>query len=185
MESKTGLLQLRRLSGRLGDDRGNSAPTRNLEKHFVRMKNKARLVKFQAGSHFGADLKGKIFLIESMPDKSFYDDGQLKSEWTYENGRLEGPLLAYFENGQLESKRTYSDGELEGLLETYYESGQLKSRGEYKKGKKIGVSQRYHSNGRLKTMISHTDGILNGRHELYDETGELTHQGHFINGQLE
>ncbi len=185
MEGKTGLLQLRRLSGRLGDDRRNSAPTRNLEKHFVRIKNKARLVKFQAGSHFGADWKGKIFLIESMPEKSFYDSGQLKSEWTYENGRLEGPLLTYFENGQLESKRTYSNGELEGLLETYYESGQLKSKGEYKNGKKVGVSQRYHINGRLKTMISHTDGILDGRHEIYDETGELIHHGHFINGKLE
>ena len=74
-----------------------------------------------------------------MPEKSFYNSGQLKSEWSYEDGKLEGSLVTYFENGQLESKRTYSNGALAGILETYYESGQLKSKGQYMDGKK-GIS---------------------------------------------
>lgn len=70
---------------------------------------------------------------------SKYPDGQIKTNWTYINGKREGLGEGYYENGQLKEKGTYKDNRPEGLSEVYYENGQVKTKINFKDGKRVGV----------------------------------------------
>jgi len=46
------------------------------------------------------------------PYKSYYENGQLKEEGTYKDGRRDGPFKFYYDNGQLKQEGDWKDGEL-------------------------------------------------------------------------
>ena len=48
--------------------------------------------------------------IGELSTVRFYENGQLKEETNYENGELHGPYESYFEDGQLWTKGTFEDG---------------------------------------------------------------------------
>jgi hypothetical protein len=82
------------------------------------------------------------------PAREYYEDGQLKSEKFYENGKEEGPFKNYSESGELESEGTYKDGKLDGPYKSYFEGGLLKSEITYKDGETEG-SQYYDEDGQF------------------------------------
>ena len=69
--------------------------------------------------------------------KLYYDNGALKWEANYKDGKLEGLSKGYYANGYLESEGNFKDYKLEGLLKLYYENGYLIAQYYYKDGKKI------------------------------------------------
>ncbi len=65
----------------------------------------------------------------------WYESGQLQSEETYKNGKLDGTTWReWYESGQLQSEETYKNGKLDGTWREWYESGQLKYERTYKNG---------------------------------------------------
>ena len=56
----------------------------------------------------------KMGTIGSGTNKSWWDNGQLKAESNYANGKLNGTYKSFNVSGQLESKSIYKDGKLEG-----------------------------------------------------------------------
>ena len=60
--------------------------------------------------------------------KSYYDNGALKEDIPYKDGKANGIVKGYYPNGNLESIGNFKDGKLEGLYKEYYENGNLKSR---------------------------------------------------------
>ncbi len=46
-------------------------------------------------------------------------------------GHIDGEEIKYYENGQIKSIYTYKEGYLEGRFTEYYESGQIKKEGEF------------------------------------------------------
>ena len=72
------------------------------------------------------------------PFEGYYDNGQLGSNGTYQNGKWDGPFESYYQNGELRSKRTYKVQVLDGPYEMYHDNGQLKSKGTFKDGEKCG-----------------------------------------------
>ena len=66
------------------------------------------LLQERDGVHYRKDTNE----IYSGSVKSYYDDGQLKQEGTFNNGKRDGPYTSYYENGKLKEERTYKDGEL-------------------------------------------------------------------------
>ena len=44
--------------------------------------------------------------------RKYHENGQLKEEQTWRNGKLDGPYKYYNENGQLKKEETYEDGKL-------------------------------------------------------------------------
>lgn len=67
---------------------------------------------------------------------AFYENGQLKSEMTYQNGILHGPYAMYFENGKPMMRGAMKNGKRHGRWEVFYFNGDksLHSSGVYQNG---------------------------------------------------
>ena len=88
----------------------------------------------------------------------YHESGQLKAEYNYKNGKLDGFAREYYENGQLIAEGNYLNGKLEGISKMYYESGQLKSENSYKDNLLNGISKTYYENGQIKEELNYKDG---------------------------
>ncbi|MDO8580301.1 MAG: hypothetical protein Q7S13_02355, partial [Candidatus Omnitrophota bacterium] len=59
--------------------------------------------------------------------KEYYDNGKIKSEGFYQDGRREGTFKGYHENGSLNFESEYKDSWPAGEMRTYHENGNLKT----------------------------------------------------------
>ena len=118
----------------------------------------------------GPDLGGEGAPPEELW-KSYYENGQLKSEQTFKNGKNEGLWLYFYENGNLKRQINYKDGEYDGLHKGWYENGQLKYEGNHKDGESDGLSKSYYKNGQLDWEADFKDGILISE-TCWDEQGK-------------
>lgn len=102
--------------------------------------------------------KKKIVSFKGVPFSGTkikkYDNGQLKFEEHFLDGKYSGTWESYYENGQLKERKSFRDGG------EYYENGKLKNR--------IGSYESYYDNGNI-----------NYKGE-YNENGEK--EGIWING---
>ena len=57
---------------------------------------------------------------------SYHKNGQLKTEMTIKNGKLDGKYTQWYENGQLQYENTFKDGKQDGKETQWYENGQKK-----------------------------------------------------------
>lgn len=78
-----------------------------------------------------------------------------------------------YENGQISSIRTYENGKINGVYIQFYENGNLRCEGTYKNYKRDGFFRGFHENGQLHyqfTMID--DETICNDYEEYDELGK-------------
>ncbi|MGL5124595.1 MAG: toxin-antitoxin system YwqK family antitoxin [Fusobacteriaceae bacterium] len=115
--------------------------------------------------------------------KSYYENGQLKVEGNLKNGLQDGLVKRYYENGQLRHEENYKNGEFEGPYKDYYENGQLRSKGNYKNGKLEGLFKIYYDNGQLEQEYNYKDGKLEGPYKDYYENGQVKEEENYENGQ--
>ena len=108
-----------------------------------------------------------------MLERDYYENGQLKLEHNYEDGKLHGLSKEYFENGQIKYIHNYKNGEYHGLLKGYYVDGKLKYEFNYKNDKKDGLCKDYFENGQLKFEGNYKEGKRHGLCKNYYETGQL------------
>ena len=81
------------------------------------------------------------------PFKTFYDNGQLKTEGVYKNGFPYGLLEEYYENGQLKMTLFYvENGQLE-MEQLYDKNGQLEEESLFNKNGQLEVKRIYHGDG--------------------------------------
>ena len=72
--------------------------------------------------------------------------------------RTESLECFYHENGVLKTEVPFKDGKREGLAKDYYESGALKGEMPYKDDKMEGLGKAYYENGELKGEILYRNG---------------------------
>jgi antitoxin component YwqK of YwqJK toxin-antitoxin module len=90
--------------------RENGVPSTAFGKDYIEIKNGASLEPIHVGYY-----------------KSYYDNGQLYNEKTYNKaGQENGIQRKYYENGVLEKNSLYENGNLIHIMEEFYENGQLK-----------------------------------------------------------
>ena len=75
-------------------------------------------------------------------------DGELRSEDSYKEGKLNGKSKSYFTNGSISGEGMYTDGKKDGLFKSYYPDGTLKVERDYKDGAVQAVRQ-FNRNGKL------------------------------------
>ena len=56
----------------------------------------------------------------------WYENGQIETEGSYQEGKGHGKLTKWYENGQKASEKCYRDGEPHGKWTEWYENGQIK-----------------------------------------------------------
>jgi antitoxin component YwqK of YwqJK toxin-antitoxin module len=117
------------------------------------------------------------------PWKSYYENGQLKEEGNYKDGKnYHGQYKEYHENGQLKHDGKYKDGIQEGICKLYYENGQMELETNFKDGEHNGQYKEYHENGQLKYERNYKDGEDYGQYKEYHENGQLKYEGDFKDG---
>jgi len=117
---------------------------------------------------------GKLKLEEHKDwGKEYYENGDLKAEWSNDNFLKKGRYTSYYENGQIEMTVNYNDeANRDGMMQKYFCNGEVKELWSYKNGKRQYVKKFYESGG-IKTEW------------LYDENGnEISKKYYDTNGRL-
>ena len=74
-----------------------------------------------------------------------------------------GPVVQYFDNGNIKAERQFKDGKLDGSYKLYYENGQLKLEGIYHNDRMNGVFRKYNPQGQLVSEETYQDDTLVNR----------------------
>ena len=104
-----------------------------------------------------------IFLFgcwEKEIGRSYYPEGNIKSEASIKNGLLEGVSTMYYKNGNKMSEAIYKSGLLHGLSISYYENGEIKATAHYYNGLLHGKSSYWEKNGNLSKEVIFEFGKL-------------------------
>ena len=84
-----------------------------------------------------------------VKEKELYENGKVKMEGEFKDGKRTGVWKAYFENGTLWSEGKFVNGERNGYGLNYYPNGKLRAEGEYKNDKQSGHWKYYNEQGIL------------------------------------
>jgi uncharacterized protein len=130
----------------------------------------------------------------------------VKSEGKYKNGIKDGPWKSYYKNGQLKSEENYSSdsiqtidtkvypkniihitqpispGHKSGLCKFYYKSGELESEQDYYGN--FTDAKFYYINGKLKSKGSFYNGDKVDYWDYYYENGQFKSKELWLNGKL-
>lgn len=108
--------------------------------------------------------------------KTYYDNGNIKTEKYYKKGVKSGISREYDENGNLIIEENYRNGELDGLQKLYSEGGILLSETNYKNGKESGLQKRYYPNGIVAADCINENGTENRVCRYYSSDGKLINE---------
>jgi len=106
----------------------------------IQGKNKEGLVLWEK-EYIGGRLE-----FDQKNEHEYYDNGQVKSETGYFEGKKHGLYKNWFENGQLKKQGKYQNDNSYGRFAEWFENGQLKEQGEYRDGQYF-MTNRWSSNG--------------------------------------
>jgi antitoxin component YwqK of YwqJK toxin-antitoxin module len=149
-----------------------------------------------------------VFLVSCSKStkKTYWENGQLKSEmsykddklngvavWYYENGEkeleahykdnvLDGPLLRWYENGLPEVESYYEDGLLQGRAVTYNGFGKLVLEENYRNDTLDGKYYKFYDDGAPQIAGAYADGMFDGRWIYYNNHGKIVGMGEFDHG---
>ena len=104
--------------------------------------------------------------------REYYEDGNLKIEYNYDNGKKNGIQKKWYENKQLSINYNYINGKLNGIQKKWYKNGNIQSEINYKNDVLHGISKYWYKNGQLKYTKIYEDGILVKTLESYNFDGE-------------
>lgn len=105
--------------------------------------------------------------------KSFYQNGQKKSEGSYKKNKANGYWQFYYENGKKKMEGAMLLGEKDGVWRYYYENGNVSMEGTSVAGNKTGNWKYYYENGKLRSEGVFVDDKRSGSWNYYYEDGTL------------
>lgn len=115
--------------------------------------------------------------------KMYHADGETVSiERQYKNDTLVGAEKLYYENGKLKFEASYVDGKYDGAFKEYFEDGKILQEGLYKADALEGEIKTFYPNGKLREKVSFAGGVENGPFEEYLEDGNIKARGTYQNG---
>lgn len=138
--------------------------------------------------------------------KSYYDNGKIKSELRYKDGKLNGECAWYYSNGSIRMRSHYDMNVLSGETTMWYENGNIQSRyfckeneydsifesynvdGKlvkkeyYKSGVKHGPLSQWYDKGNIFVVGQYEDGMFEGEWKIYYENGSLGSEAEYDNG---
>ena len=117
------------------------------------------------------------------PNRTFYPDGQLKSEATYRAGKLEGPGKTYSESGKVAETRTFVNNDYEGEVMGYFPDGTPRFRGQMRADKREGTLTYYYPHGAPEARYAYAAGQRQGAYEVFYVNKVLEHQGTYEKGE--
>lgn len=139
----------------------------------VRFYNHGLLVGY---SYLGKDSK-EIPMIpvknETVKITAYYDNGKVSREMECKKGDFVNTYKTFYYNGQLENEMTYNQGESNGLDTAYFSNGKIKKQQEFLFGNLHGIKKEFHPNGQLKKETPYVNNSKEGASMSYDLNGKL------------
>ena len=83
----------------------------------------------------------------------------------------------YYDNGKLKSETHYKNGKKEGLQTGWFESGSKKAEAHFKNGRLHGTTKAWYKNGLNFFILHNKNGIESGIRKEWDENGKLIFEG--------
>jgi MORN repeat variant len=114
-------------------------------------------------------------------ERSYHEDGSLRSEVTLVDGLPHGVTRHWHPKGVLASEIPITHGVVDGIVKQWNQKGELLGSYEMKKG--TGVIRQWYENGQLQGEISMIDNDLTGRQLGFTEDGELIVELYRIRGK--
>ena len=109
--------------------------------------------------------------IEDGLLKEYFDSGNLKLEYKYNNGKKNGVQKKWYDNKQLAINYNYINGRLDGLQKKWYRNGNIQSEINYYNDILDGISKYWYSNRQLKFIKVYKNGDLVETLKNYDIDG--------------
>lgn len=118
-------------------------------------------------------------------EKAWYEDGTIKMEANYVEGKVEGTVTSNFPNGKKQSEVTYKNGAKDGEEITYDSTGQQLELKTYVAGNKTGIEKKWYPDGTLKEENTYKDNVLDGPYTMYHPNGKKMEEGNYKQGQYD
>ena len=83
----------------------------------------------------------------------YFENGRVKSKFSYLGNKLEGESFFYDSTGTLISSSSYIDGLLDGTTVKYGKTGEIAYSIDFKRGMKHGKEVFYHKNSKKKSQV--------------------------------
>ena len=113
-----------------------------------------------------------------------HDNGNLKREINFSDGKLHDSYTTWFENGQKQMEVSYRLGLRHGAAREWYPTGQLKEESNYVDGDVHGKYEGWHENGHRKFEANYSDGQLDGSVYRWTNKGKKISEQFFKEGLL-
>lgn len=117
--------------------------------------------------------------------KDYWENGNLKSELRYEDGKLNGLCKWFTLSGKPQMEVTYKDNKMDGLLRRWHENGNIMEESWYKDGVQDSVSKSYSLSGVLIEEVYYVDGELNGEVKRWYDNGQVFQEGQYADGMMD
>ncbi|MCH9611950.1 MAG: hypothetical protein S4CHLAM102_04280 [Chlamydiia bacterium] len=139
----------------------------------------------QVESHTGPEVQKLLFIQQVAKEAkhqlignhsvevTYYEDGSLQSEKSYQNGVLHGRSKWYGRDQTLVSETLFQEGKREGATLRYYPNGDQYARLYFSKDRLHGEQKYYFMNGTLRSSTLYYQGELEGMQKLYWPSGQL------------
>ena len=116
-------------------------------------------------------------MVNSTQEEGYYNNND-KKQWV-----RHGPYKLFFENGDIKIQGNYYDGKAEGHFVYYYRGLELRSEGDFKNGKRTGLWKTYHINAILSHEGSYEMGLKHGLHKYYATNAQIVRQINYYYGE--
>jgi TonB family protein len=114
----------------------------------------------------------------------FYDNGKVRFESRYNEGKPDGEQLEYFESGKVKERSMYTKGKKEGKWITYYYPGDIiESEKNYADGVLHGTSIMWSRKGKKNSEMNYQDGYKHGKSTWYYPSGKIEEVENFDKGK--
>ena len=117
-------------------------------------------------------------LADSIEVKTFYYDDDSKIQTQYQNGVRNGWTRNIDANGNITSEGTYVNNKMEGEFRAYYPDGKIFMKAFYKNGLLDGISSLYFLNGKVQKETKYERNKIIFIRE-YDKDGNLLYEDKF------
>lgn len=113
-----------------------------------------------------------------------YSNGKITGEGIIDDeGVKDGPWKEYFEEGELRAEGVYNQGKRVGKWHFYHQNGSIEQEGNYNaEGNPEGQWKWYYANAKVLREESFRNGLSDGLYMEYDTTGKVIVQGEYVDG---
>ena len=115
---------------------------------------------------------------------AWYEDGQIKSEAFWENGKINGSNSVWYENGHKKFVVKMIEGTPDGMATYWYDNGQKEQEMGVTRGVENGPSTKWYRNGKKKFEGSAKNGKPHGLISSWHENGQKAMELIYNNGEL-